>query len=88
MTHTFIAIDNSKEVVIMVPCDNFGFQVEGLSENYDKWATGVCRAGGEQELIKDMLWLLDNPEPIGYDYSYEDQEPEYTLAGGYAAYDA
>ena len=83
MTHTFIAFDVARTQLIIIPCENFGFRVEGIDS--PDWITGVCLAGGEFEAMAEMLWLLHNPQP---EMDEDDYEPEYTLAGGWAAYDA
>ncbi len=81
MTKTFIAFNVARTQMVTIPCDCWTFKVAELDN--DGWIRGICLAGGEYSLIADMLWHLDNPAP---DVD-EDYEPEYTLAGGYAAYD-
>jgi len=84
-THSLVAVNTVTGMLIFREVEGFG------SENFDPafealpWLQGLCLAGGEVEALNDMLWHHANPQP---EIDEDDYEPEYTLAGGYAAYDA
>lgn len=85
MSHTIIILEVETGKTQFINHDSFA--VDFSKYEKEGHMVSVCLQGGEGEAIKDMKYWAANPEPVGYHYDM-DYEPEYTLGGGWAAYDA
>lgn len=82
MTHSIVILDNTRGTAEIIEHDSFAADLSKYEK--DGFSVGVCLKGGEQDLVDDMVIHL----AIEDQEDEDDYEPEYTLAGGYAAYDA
>ena len=83
MSHTIIILEVATGKTEFVNATSFA--VDFSKYEKDGFMVGVCLLGGEGEAVEDMKQMASQPEPEMVDFDYE---PEYTLAGGWAAYDA
>ena len=85
MTHSIVLYTFATGKTEIIPHDSFA--VDWSKYEKDGVGTACCLQGGEQDAIDDLKYWAANPEPVGYHFDM-DYEPEYSLSGGWAAYDA
>ena len=84
MTHSLYAFNLVTKKTVVRPVEGFTASFDPAYEGKD-WVQGICLAGQEADAINDAVWLANNPQPEPAEDEYE---PEYSLAGGWAAWDA
>lgn len=78
-----VAFNQITKQIVVRPVE--GFHAAFPAEfSVNGWVQAMCREGTEAEAINDAVWAANNPQPEMDD----EYEPEYSLAGGWAAWDA